>query len=184
MSKLETMGNIYRSMQLLKRPWIRHRQARWYVVPFESMDLDGPFEAVEIAYQIYVGLIGERDHVVNAETWTRYVVGKEPFLAVWRRRSPDKENRLYRGLLRSYDELTRLRASSSFSHSSRPVTRLTAEQERAFRVLDLEPSASAEERKRRHRALALEHHPDRGGSVERMKEINWAFDVVQHAAVL
>lgn len=32
--------------------------------------------------------------------------------------------------------------------------------------------------KQRHRELARKHHPDRGGSLERMQDINWAVDIL------
>ncbi|HYR56765.1 MAG TPA: DnaJ domain-containing protein [Myxococcaceae bacterium] len=44
-----------------------------------------------------------------------------------------------------------------------------------YRVLGISPRDSAENVKSRYRQLALERHPDRGGSVESMKELNLAY---------
>jgi hypothetical protein len=44
-----------------------------------------------------------------------------------------------------------------------------------YRVLGASPRDSAENIKSRYRQLALERHPDRGGSVESMKELNLAY---------
>ena len=50
---------------------------------------------------------------------------------------------------------------------------------KAFEVLAIEPSATFSEVKQRYRMLAMEHHPDRGGSDEDFQAINWAFGVLQ-----
>jgi hypothetical protein len=44
-----------------------------------------------------------------------------------------------------------------------------------YRVLGMSPNDSVESIKTRYRQLALERHPDRGGSVEGMKELNLAY---------
>jgi hypothetical protein len=44
-----------------------------------------------------------------------------------------------------------------------------------YRVLGLSPADSSEEIKSRYRQLALERHPDRGGSLEKMQELNRAY---------
>jgi DnaJ-class molecular chaperone len=44
-----------------------------------------------------------------------------------------------------------------------------------YRVLGLSPADSYEEIKSRYRQLALERHPDRGGSQEKMQELNLAY---------
>lgn len=44
----------------------------------------------------------------------------------------------------------------------------------AYRLLGLDPTASASEVKRRYWALALEHHPDRGGDVAKFHAISEA----------
>ncbi len=44
-----------------------------------------------------------------------------------------------------------------------------------YRVLGISPRDSVEKVKTRYRQLALEQHPDRGGSAERMKELNLAY---------
>lgn len=55
---------------------------------------------------------------------------------------------------------------------------------RARRVLGFtakEP-VTREQVKARQRELARKHHPDRGGSVERMQQINWAVDILLRPA--
>jgi hypothetical protein len=49
----------------------------------------------------------------------------------------------------------------------------------AFVTLHLLPSAPPELVKAAHKTLALIHHPDKGGNLERMKAINNAFDVLK-----
>lgn len=45
-----------------------------------------------------------------------------------------------------------------------------------YRVLGVAPGASMDEVRSRYREAALEHHPDRGGSVQKMAELNLAFE--------
>jgi DnaJ-domain-containing protein 1 len=49
----------------------------------------------------------------------------------------------------------------------------------AYKVLSLEPPVRITDLKKTYRALAMEHHPDRGGDKQRFQEINWAFGVLQ-----
>lgn len=52
-----------------------------------------------------------------------------------------------------------------------------------WEVLGVSPSASREEILAAHRRLTLEHHPDKGGSPEKMAEINAARDAALSAPV-
>jgi hypothetical protein len=52
------------------------------------------------------------------------------------------------------------------------------EQQDPYRKLGLSPLDSAETVKRRYRQLALENHPDRGGSQEAMAEVNLAYEMI------
>ena len=45
-----------------------------------------------------------------------------------------------------------------------------------YHTLNLQNFASLDEIRRAYRKLALVHHPDRGGDVEKMKEINYAYE--------
>ncbi len=47
-----------------------------------------------------------------------------------------------------------------------------------YRVLGLDPSAEDEVVKLVYRHLSREHHPDHGGSAERMAEINRAYEAI------
>lgn len=50
-----------------------------------------------------------------------------------------------------------------------------------YRALGVSPSASHEVIRARFRELALERHPDRGGSVEQMRELNDAYErILRH----
>ena len=48
-----------------------------------------------------------------------------------------------------------------------------------YQKLGLKDFASMQEVKKAYRGLALQHHPDRGGDPEKMKEINSIFEVFQ-----
>ena|SRR5579872_6401813 len=47
-----------------------------------------------------------------------------------------------------------------------------------YTVLGVKPDATRDEIRSAYRALALKHHPDHGGSVERMREINLAYAAI------
>jgi len=50
--------------------------------------------------------------------------------------------------------------------------------ENLYKILNLPDFASIEEIKKAYRALAMMHHPDRGGDLEIMKKINAAYHVL------
>jgi hypothetical protein len=47
-----------------------------------------------------------------------------------------------------------------------------------YAVLQIDPSATMDEVRAARRRLAFDRHPDRGGSVEAMRELNVAFDAI------
>lgn len=47
-----------------------------------------------------------------------------------------------------------------------------------YQKLGLSDFASIEEIKKAYRRLVLIHHPDRGGSLEKMKELNHIYDIL------
>jgi hypothetical protein len=55
------------------------------------------------------------------------------------------------------------------------------EEQDPYRLLGVSPMDSDDKVRRRYRELALEAHPDRGGSVEKMRDINLAYEkIVTH----
>ncbi|MBE7446591.1 MAG: J domain-containing protein [Planctomycetia bacterium] len=63
-----------------------------------------------------------------------------------------------------------------------------AEEEKAYRIMEISPAASDEEIKKAYRVLALNYHPDNAEQTtlgirklaeERFKEINWAYDFLK-----
>lgn len=51
-----------------------------------------------------------------------------------------------------------------------------------YEVLGVGKSASADEIKKAFRRLAVEHHPDRGGTEEKFKEVNEAYEVLKDSS--
>jgi hypothetical protein len=52
-----------------------------------------------------------------------------------------------------------------------------------YRVLGVSPLATTREVKERYRELAFRTHPDRGGNLERMRELNMAYErILDHQA--
>lgn len=49
---------------------------------------------------------------------------------------------------------------------------------RYYEILEVAHDASAEDIKKAYRKLALQHHPDKGGSTERFKEVSTAYNVL------
>ena len=49
----------------------------------------------------------------------------------------------------------------------------------AWGILGLRRGASLSDVKAQHRKLAVQHHPDRGGSADKMAEVNQAYEAVQ-----
>jgi DnaJ-domain-containing protein 1 len=49
---------------------------------------------------------------------------------------------------------------------------------RHHRTLGIRPGATREEIRSAYRSLAMQHHPDHGGSVEKMREINLAYATI------
>jgi hypothetical protein len=176
----EELHRLYRALQAEKRLWRRARRARWYVQRDLSGEWDGPFEAVEVAFQVYAGALDACDEVIDGRSRKRFLVGRTRFLARWARPNPEVEARLWRGLRRALGE--RRRAAQRATPPERGAALVApGDLWRAYRLLDLDPLCGADEVKRRHHALALAHHPDRGGSLQRMKEINWAYGVISRA---
>lgn len=52
------------------------------------------------------------------------------------------------------------------------------DQQRALRVLGLDNAANPEQIRRRYRKLAMQHHPDRGGELERFQELQAAMAIL------
>lgn len=50
--------------------------------------------------------------------------------------------------------------------------------ENSYKTLGVDPSASTEEIKRAYKKLAMQHHPDRGGNVNKFQEISEAYQKI------
>jgi DnaJ-domain-containing protein 1 len=62
----------------------------------------------------------------------------------------------------------------SFANPVRPIL----ERQQALSVLGLPPNATRQQIKRRYRALAKKHHPDRGGDQRQMQRIIAAYELL------
>ena len=64
----------------------------------------------------------------------------------------------------------------SLWHSGSNPARVILQRQQALAVLGLPPNATPQQVKRRYRALAKRHHPDRGGDPRQMQKIIAAYE--------
>ena len=74
-------------------------------------------------------------------------------------------------------EVLRLGAQTLLGTLASPVRPLF-ERQQALSVLGLPPNATRQQIKRRYRALAKKHHPDRGGDQHQMRRIIAAYELL------
>ena len=74
-------------------------------------------------------------------------------------------------------EVLRLGAQTLWGTIASPVRPLF-ERQQALAVLGLPPNATPQQIKRRYRALAKKHHPDRGGDQREMQRIIAAYELL------
>ncbi len=74
-------------------------------------------------------------------------------------------------------EVLRLGAQTLWGSLANPVRPLL-ERQQALSVLGLPPNATRQQIKRRYRALAKKHHPDRGGDQRQMQRIIAAYELL------
>jgi DnaJ-domain-containing protein 1 len=74
-------------------------------------------------------------------------------------------------------DVLRLGAQALWGTLSNPVRPLV-ERQQALSVLGLPPNATRQQIKRRYRALAKKHHPDRGGDQRQMQRIIAAYELL------
>jgi len=111
---------------------------------------------------------------------TRTRVAEHPFFHAWLGHDSRSQERLARGLMLCARDFAKVAgAPIGMALPSWAAALLTEKERRAFDTLSLPPSCSAREARKRVRCLTVTHHPDRGGSEGKMKEINEAFAVVQ-----
>jgi len=72
-------------------------------------------------------------------------------------------------------KVLRLGAQALWGSHANPV-RPMLERQQALTVLGLPPNATRQQIKRRYRALAKQHHPDRGGDQRQMQRIIAAYE--------
>ncbi len=176
----EVIGKLLCSLRRLDIAGHRSPRSRWLVRRGSDGPWRGPYEAVEIACLIYSGELDSADEVFHRKTLQTYVVGEEAFLSRWSTGSRKTERALLEGLSRSIErKVQRLErsAANEVPRRQRPLADLSL----ALQLLDVKEDTPIEEMKRRHRQLAWEHHPDRGGDPHRMQQINWAWGVAREA---
>ncbi len=74
-------------------------------------------------------------------------------------------------------DIIRLGVRSIWESRANPARSLL-ERQQALTVLGLPPGATPQQIKRRYRALAKRHHPDRGGDPQQMQRIIAAYEVL------
>jgi len=74
-------------------------------------------------------------------------------------------------------DIIRLGVRAIWQNSANPARSLL-ERQQALTVLGLPPTATAQQIKRRYRALAKRYHPDRGGDPRQMQRIIAAYEVL------
>jgi len=79
-------------------------------------------------------------------------------------------------------DVLRLGVKTLWENSVNPARPLL-ERQQALKVLGLPPNATPLQIKRRYRALAKRHHPDRGGDPKQMQRIIAAYELLmkEHA---
>jgi DnaJ-domain-containing protein 1 len=75
-------------------------------------------------------------------------------------------------------DVLRLSVKAFWANSVNPA-RPIIERQQALRVLGLPPNATPQQIKRRYRALAKRHHPDRGGDQREMQRIIAAYECLK-----
>jgi hypothetical protein len=96
----------------------------------------------------------------------------------WREITNEAEWRDMLNLTGLTPEQLRERYGVFFGKAEREPCRHRTTKSPHHRTLGLCTCASVEEIRSRYRALAMQHHPDHGGSVERMREINLAYTAI------
>jgi DnaJ-domain-containing protein 1 len=74
-------------------------------------------------------------------------------------------------------DVLRLGVKTLWENSVNPARPLL-ERQQALKVLELPPNATPLQIKRRYRALAKRHHPDRGGDPKQMQRIIAAYELL------
>jgi DnaJ-domain-containing protein 1 len=75
-------------------------------------------------------------------------------------------------------DVLRLSFKALWENRANPA-RPMLERQQALRVLGLPPNATPQQIKRRYRALAKRHHPDRGGDQKQMQRIIAAYECLK-----
>jgi hypothetical protein len=205
----EILRRLFEVLQELKAaaPGVSLPASCWYVER-RGGPPEGPWHPAELAFLARTRRLRLDDTVSHTAHGARLRAVSHPALARWFWSDGGDDRRLLRELsacARAWTEAaaaaaaaprpaamgaapsaaaTRATAAASAAPATSPppaARPLTTEQRRAFGLLQLDPGCTRREARARLRALAAEHHPDRGGSVERMQEITWAWRVVRKA---
>lgn len=133
---------------------------------FELGAIDGNLDEKEseIIYQVCKGFGFYEDQISQ-------------IFAEFKRKYEFKHRRTYSDF--SYSGQSRQKESGYYRQNQQNSRAQTMDYARACEILGVSQSDDFEMIKKSYRKLALKYHPDRGGSEEKMKEINDAYEIIK-----
>lgn len=141
---------------------------RYGTVNFEGEDPNEPERQRQAEAQ------AEREHQARKERAQEHAKKEQKWQEQHRRERDRQANESYQRQQRQQREQTGWRDN----WNQNTTTSQSNGASNPYQVLHLQPGAPLEVVKAAYKALALTHHPDRGGDEERMKQVNIAFDTI------